>query len=266
MLPIQLQPCFAGFLQFSVAAGAPADNLSRIRQGLARLAPAAPGLVVLPELWATGFAYETLPELARRTPELLEELRELAARHHLHLAGSLPEALEGCFYNTLFITGPAGTIGRYRKQRLFAPMAEDRHFTAGANPRPLETPFGRAGALVCYDLRFPELARAQAALGAEFFLITAQWPALRLAHWRTLAQARAIENQAYVIACNRCGITDDTEFGGHSLIVAPDGVILREAGSGEEAAGLMLDPGLVAAVRNRFNTAVPVPPASALCS
>jgi D-glycero-beta-D-manno-heptose 1-phosphate adenylyltransferase len=255
----RLKPCFAGFLQFSVEPGAPARNLAAVAAGLERLAPGAPGLVVLPELWGTGFAYAELELLARQTPELLEKLRKLAAAYRLHLAGSLPEEMEGRVYNTLFVTGPAGTIGRYRKQRLFGPMAEDRHFTAGDDPRPLETPFGRAGALVCYDLRFPELARAQTARGAEFFLISAQWPVSRLAHWRTLVQARAIENQTYVIACNRCGVTDDTEFGGHSLIVAPDGAILKEAGNQEETAGLVIEPELLAEVRGRFNTAAPTP-------
>jgi D-glycero-beta-D-manno-heptose 1-phosphate adenylyltransferase len=262
-MPPRLLACFAGFLQFSVQAGAPKINLAAVAEGLNRLAPASPGIVVLPELWATGFAYDSLPELARQTPALLSELQKLAARHRIHLAGSLPEeaAVENgvVFHNTLFITAPEGTLGRYRKQRLFAPMAEDRFFSAGDNPQAIDTSFGRAGALVCYDLRFPELARHQAAQGAEILLISAQWPLVRLAHWRTLVQARAIENQAYIIACNRCGTTDDTEFGGHSLIVAPDGVILKEAGAEEEAAGLMLDPERLTVVRSRFNTAAPTP-------
>jgi D-glycero-beta-D-manno-heptose 1-phosphate adenylyltransferase len=259
----QFQACFAGFLQFSVKAGAPDKNLTAVTQGLKRLNPSAPGVVVLPELWATGFAYDRLPELARQTPALLGELQQLAARHRIHLAGSLPEeaatASGTVFYNTLFLTGPEGILGRYRKQRLFAPMGEDRYFAAGDNPLPIDTPFGRMGALVCYDLRFPELARPQAAQGAECFMISAQWPLARLPHWRTLVQARAIENQAYVVACNRCGITGDTEFGGHSLIVAPDGAVLKEGGNEEEAAGLILEPERLTGIRGRFNTAAPTP-------
>jgi D-glycero-beta-D-manno-heptose 1-phosphate adenylyltransferase len=263
-MPLRLSDCFVGFLQFSVHHGEPEKNLAAVVEGLKRLNPGSPGLVVLPELWATGFAYEHLPQLARQSRTLLGELQKLAARHRIHLAGSLPEEEEvteagTLFYNTLFLTGPEGSLGRYRKQRLFAPMAEDRYFSAGDNPLPIDAPFGRIGALVCYDLRFPELARAQAAQGAEIFLISAQWPLLRLAHWRTLVQARAIENQAYIVACNRCGSTDNTEFGGHSLIVAPDGVILKEAGEGEEAAGLMLDPERLTRVRSFFNTAAPTP-------
>jgi D-glycero-beta-D-manno-heptose 1-phosphate adenylyltransferase len=264
LAPPGLTACFAGCLQFSVEAAAPERNLASVVAGLNRFAATAPGLIVLPELWATGFAYDRLPELARQTPEILAELQKLARLHRLHLAGSLPEeqvddAGRSLFYNTLFLTGPDGTLGYYRKQRLFAPMAEDLHFTAGNNPLPLDTPFARVGALVCYDLRFPELARHQAARGAEIFVISAQWPLVRLAHWRALVQARAIENQAYVIACNRCGATGDTEFGGHSLIVAPDGTILTEAGAAEEAVGLLLDPETLTTTRSRFNTAGPNP-------
>jgi D-glycero-beta-D-manno-heptose 1-phosphate adenylyltransferase len=253
------QSCYGGFLQFPVALGDPEANLARVRAGLARLAPKGPGLIVLPELWATGFAYEELPSLAARTPALLAELAELARRSAIHLAGSLPEEEEGRIYNSLFVTGPAGTVGRYRKQRLFAPMAEDRHFCAGEDPRPIDTPFGRLGALVCYDLRFAELARMQAAQGAGLFAISAEWPAVRLGHWRTLVQARAIENQSFVIACNCCGVTREIGFGGHSLIVAPDGAILHEAGEEQEEAGVMLTPARVAEVRGRFNTAAPTP-------
>ncbi|MDA8163784.1 MAG: D-glycero-beta-D-manno-heptose 1-phosphate adenylyltransferase [Desulfobacteraceae bacterium] len=251
--------CYGGFLQFPIALGDPGANLVRVRTGLERLGPAGPGLIVLPELWATGFAYDQLPALAGRTPALLAELHTLARRSSIYLVGSLPEAEDGRFYNTLFVTGPEGTVGRYRKQHLFAPMAEDRHFFPGRGPRPIATPFGQVGGLVCYDLRFAELGRAQAAQGAWLFTVSAEWPAARLAHWRTLVQARAIENQAFVIACNSCGVIGETEFGGHSMIVAPDGAVLHEAGEEEEGAGTMLAPERVTEVRGRFNTAAPTP-------
>lgn len=251
-------PPFAGFLQFNVHQGQVADNLATMTRLLARLAPPPQALVALPELWASGFAYDQLAPLADRTQEILELLATLAARHQVYLAGSLLEKVEEDgqtrFHNTLYVTGPAGVVGSYRKQHLFAPMGEDRYFTAGTSPRPMATPVGQLAGLVCYDLRFPELARTQAVAGANLLLVAAQWPAPRIAHWRTLLVARAIENQLFVVGCNRCGTTGDTTFGGHSMIVAPDGVILHEAGEAEATGGTSLTEAMLTTVRGRFNT------------
>ncbi|MDX1776724.1 MAG: nitrilase-related carbon-nitrogen hydrolase [Desulfobulbales bacterium] len=249
---------FAGFLQFDVQSGALDVNLSRVREGLAEIAAShkavSPGIIVLPELWATGFAYEHLPTLAGAIPGLLETLRETAAQYQVILAGSLPEYSGSSFYNTLYITDPAGQTFSYRKQRLFAPMGEDGFFSPGANPEPMQTSLGPIAGLVCYDLRFPELLRKQTALGADLLVVSAQWPAARVNHWRILLQARAIENQMYVVAANRCGTTGDTTFAGHSMIIGPDGSILLEAAESREYRGTMLDPGEVSAARTLFNS------------
>lgn len=133
-------------------------------------------------------------------------------------------------------------------------MAEDHHFSAGKNPQPIMTDLGLVGGLVCYDLRFPELAGDQAEKGAAILLVTAQWPKVRKEQWRILLQARAIENQMFVVACNRSGTTDGIEFAGHSMIIAPDGVILQEAGEKMEAGSASLDPRQVESARTRFNT------------
>ena len=258
-----LAPCFGGFLQIDVELGAVDANLARVETGLRQLAPTSPGIVALPELWASGFAYGKLPELAARTPELLTALTKLARQYDILLAGSLIETEEKesgpRYHNTLYITGPAGVVGSYRKQRLFAPMQEDLHFAPGDNPQPLATPLGNIAPLVCYDLRFPELAKAMAGQGAAILLISGQWPLARIENWRTLVQARAIENQMFAIACNRCGTTGDTDFGGHSLIVGPNGTILAEAGENRDAAEVKLDPTVVAETRKRFNTVGPRP-------
>jgi predicted amidohydrolase len=252
-------PFFAGFLQFDVKSGNIDSNLSRVEEGLAEIGASndriSPGIIVLPELWATGFAYEKLPELAEKIPGLLENLQTLSAKHNLHIAGSLPEFSENSYFNTLFISGPTGIAGSYRKQRLFNPMQEDSFFTSGTKPRPIQTDLGPIGALVCYDLRFPELLREQTGLGVDLLVIPAQWPAARIEHWRILVQARAIENQMFVVAANRCGTTDDTAFGGHSMIVGPDGSILLEAGEGEEHRGITLDLKMVTAARSLFSSA-----------
>ncbi|OGQ98970.1 MAG: hypothetical protein A2505_05075 [Deltaproteobacteria bacterium RIFOXYD12_FULL_55_16] len=258
--PVRYQ---AGFFQFDVQLAEPEANLAAVRAGLARLAPTGPGIIVLPELWSCGFAYERLQHFALQTVEVLDEMQRLAGQYGIYLAGSLPEEVltevGGAIYNTLYIVGPDGVAGSIRKQQLFAPMAEDQHFTAGDNPQPVATGLGLVAGLVCYDLRFPELAKAQAGVGAGLLVVSAQWPAMRREHWRTLALARAIENQLFVVACNRCGVTGKTEFGGHSLIIGPDGAVLAEAGAGEESAWVMIEPGRRQELRQRFNTVGPTP-------
>ena len=133
-------------------------------------------------------------------------------------------------------------------------MQEDVFFTPGKEPCPIQTDLGPIGALVCYDLRFPELLREQATLGANLLVVAAQWPAARIDNWRILVQARAIENQIFVIAANRCGTTDETPFGGHSMIVGPDGSVLLEAEDDEKCSVTILDLESVSAARSLFST------------
>jgi len=249
---------FAGFLQFDVKSGDIGFNLSRVEQGLAEIAAScnsiSPGIIVLPELWATGFAYNKLPDLAREIPDLLIILQNLAAKYQVYIAGSLPEFSGNSYYNTLFITGPEGMAGSYRKQRVFVPMGENSFFMPGTSPCPIQTDLGPVGAMVCYDLRFPELLRKQTTRGIDLAVIAAQWPEARIENWRILVQARAIENQMFIVAANRCGITGDTTFGGHSMIIGPDGSVLLEAGEDEEFKGIMLDLEMLDTARSLFRT------------
>lgn len=250
--------CQAGYIQFPVLLGKIEANLAAVRDGLKRLNPVGPGILVLPELWATGFAYDTLPTLAAETPRLLRELAAEATRYNIHLAGSLPEAMfteiGTTLYNTLYIVGPEGVCGQYRKQQLFAPMAEDAHFAPGDDPQPIATSLGLIGPLVCFDLRFSELARHHAAQGAGLLVVSAEWPAARLAHWRALLAARAIENQCFVVACNTCGTIGQTGFAGHSMVLGPEGCVLAQAGVEPEAVLVELELGRIAEARQRFRT------------
>ena len=248
----------AGFLQFDVHAGDIRHNLEQVEKQLRKLAMEGPGIVVLPELWSAGFDYDSLPQAAVRTPEILDRLQALCRERNIYLAGSLPEAVltevGTSYHNTMYVCGPEGVAGSYRKQRLFGPMQEDLHFSAGDSPQPINTDLGKVASLICFDLRFPELVRTQVLTGAGILLVSAQWPAARIEHWRTLLKARAIENQLYVVACNRCGITGDTEFGGHSAVIAPDGTVLAEAGYGKATANVSLHMPAVAEARSLFNT------------
>ncbi len=245
----------AACLQMEILNGDIEANLKEFRTLLAAQPPAAGTLVVLPELWATGFDYPRVAELAGRTREVLAELQETAARHDIWFAGSLLEKrTRGLPSNTLFFTGPQGVVGRYRKHHLFGFWQEDRYLQAGNDPQPVDTPFGPVGALVCYDLRFPEISRAHAFAGCRLIVVSAQWPMFRLDHWQLLVQARAVENQAFVVACNGCGPCGEGELAGHSMIVDPSGRLLARA---DEIAGVIkteLAEDELETVRARFCT------------
>ena len=245
----------AGFLQLPILSGDVAGNLAGLSRQLSRLAPTAGTLLVLPEMWATGFVYAELDRLSGQTAAVLLSLQEEARRYGIVLAGSLPERLgPATFANTLFIVGATGVLGSYRKQQPFRLWREDQYFLAGIAPAPVLTDLGSIGGLICYDLRFPDLARQHCQQGADLLICSAMWPAVRVSHWRSLLQARAIENQTFMIGCNGVGTCDNTLLGGHSLIVSPDGEILAEAG--EESGGQVVpfDWNLQAEVRSRFNS------------
>jgi predicted amidohydrolase len=251
-----------GFLQFDVQLGDLAANLGKVEAGLNNLRPSSPGIVLLPEMWAAGFAYARLVDLALQTEDILRFLVGQADRYRVMLGGSLPEIINDggtVIHNTLYIVDPDGVIGTYRKQRLFAPLLEDAHLAAGSDQHAIQTPLGKMAALICYDLRFPELLRPQVAQGAVLLLTAAQWPLVRKDHWRILLAARAIENQMFVIGANRCGtdsLAGGTTYAGHSMIIAPDGAILHEAGDEEEAASITIDLTMVDDLRTRFNTSM----------
>ena len=232
-------PC-AACLQIGVHLGNVEANLQQVKNLLAGQEPVDDTLFVLPELWATGFDYPHVTALAKQTPRVLAELHKLAAKHRTWFAGSLLEEREqGIPCNTMFLTGPEGVVGKYQKHHLFSFWQEDRYLQAGTVPLPIDTPFGPLGALVCYDLRFPEISRAHTFAGCRLIVVSAQWPMVRLDHWQLLVKARAVENQAFVVACNGCGAITSGELAGHSMIVDPAGRVLAQAG--EEAAVIHSD-------------------------
>ncbi len=254
-----------GYLQFEILEGDIQQNLAQVRNGLADLMPPPGSLIALPEMWATGFVYEKLDRLGSDVPNLLQELEELAVSYQIVLAGSLPwqqgEGEHRGLFNTLFFSGIGATSPHgIAKQHLFSFWKEDRWFQAGSRPVPVALGGGDlVGGLVCYDLRFPETAQLQCRQGAEILLISAQWPRARIKQWKILLQARAIENQAFVLAANACGKWEGLRMGGLSLVIAPDGEILAEAGKERAAAVVPLDPEVQQELRERFNTVAPVP-------
>jgi omega-amidase len=230
----------AAAVQFNIAFGDIEANLAYVVAALRRLSKQGVELAVLPEMWSCGFAYRELNSLARRTPQLVEQLAALSRELSMVIVGSLPEAHGEKVFNTAYLLDQGAVAGSYRKLHLFSLMGEDRSLDAGDSILVADTSVGRIGAMICYDLRFPELARRLALEGAEIIVVPGEWPKPREEHWRTLLRARAIENQLFVVAANCCGMVGKLDFFGGSLVIGPKGEILAEAGyqSGEPWASL----------------------------
>ena len=205
-------------------------------------------LVMLPELWHVG-AFDV--EGARKHAQaidgpLMQALATLAAEHEVWLhGGSFCELAEdGHHYNTSVLFAPDGElVAQYRKVHLFGfDGGETVLITGGEELVIVETPLGPTGLATCYDLRFPELFRALMDGGATAFLLTSGWPTPRIGHWDVLTQARAIENQAWLLGCNEVGEQPGITLGGHSVVVDPKGEVVARAGSSEEILFVDVDP------------------------
>lgn len=234
----------AACIQFNVERGAVESNLARVQTLAAPAVDQGAQLLVLPEMWSTSFVAEPDRDLAKQAQVADEAIRELSADLDAMIIGSSLEfelGGEGAYFNTARVFDRGTELASYRKIHLFSPNAEHRIHSGGDAPAILDTRFGRLGLLVCYDIRFPELVRYMFYKGAEILVVPAQWPEPRSEHWRTLVRARAIENEMFVIGCNRTGQEsslkneDSLPFPGDSRIVDPMGVVLA-SGSGEDGA------------------------------
>src|SRR3954447_7019441 len=228
-------------------------NFARLAPQVARAVGAGAQLVLLTETFSTGFSMTPgigEPEGGPSAQFLLAQ----AVEHGVWVAGSCAEiAADGELpYNSLVIAGPDGTVHRYRKLHPFTHAGEHERFRAGEEPVTVEVGRLRITPFICYDLRFADVFWA-AARHTDVYLVPANWPSPRRHHWRTLLAARAIENQAYVVGCNRVGTAGDgTEHAGDSRIVSPMGELLATAAVGETIVLADVDPAEVAATRERL--------------
>ncbi|MEK0314062.1 carbon-nitrogen family hydrolase [Cohnella sp. 56] len=247
-------------IQMDIHAGHPDDNYARLAELLERAVSEGdkPDAIVVPEMWNTGYALDEIRSIADaegvRTKAFISDFSKKYGVNVI--AGSIAEsraALGGAVVNTMYGFDRAGRqIAEYAKIHLFKLMDEHLHLEAGENHGRFELEGVPAGAMICYDIRFPELARKLALEGAKILFVPAEWPHPRLHHWRTLLQARAIENQMYVIACNRSGESGTTRFFGHSMIVDPWGEVVSEAGEDEMILRAEIDLALTDEVRDRI--------------
>lgn len=228
-------------------------NFAKVRS-LVRVAAPPPGsLIVLPEMFATGFSMNHASITEAPGGETEAFLREMAAETQSVVLGGLVAVADGAPRNQALAVAPTGEVlVRYNKQRPFSLAEEGSHYPAGDEAVVFDWAGFRIGPLVCYDLRFPELFRAAVAKGATLLAVIANWPIAREAHWLTLLQARAIENQAFVIGVNRSGDDPHFHYGGRSVVVDPHGSILADAGDGEGTVTAGISAEIVADWRARF--------------
>ena len=214
-------------------------------------------LVVLPELWSTG-AFDVDSAREHALPfdcRLVSRMADLARTKGVWLhGGSFAEVTDsGQHFNTSVLFAPDGSIAAtYRKIHVFGYGGEAELMTAGTELAVVETPLGPTGLATCYDLRFPEQFRALTRLGAQAFLVTSGWPTKRIDAWDVLVRSRAIENQAWVVACNQVGLQGTVQLGGHSAVIDPLGDVVSIAGVDETALYASIDASLVTQWRDEF--------------
>lgn len=249
----------AALLQIDVD---PGETAGARRERVADLVRAEHGadLVVLPELWPVGaFDFERFDAQAEPLAGPTAAAMGAAARDAgvwLHAGSIVERCPDGALRNTSLLFGPDGRLhGTYRKIHRFgfdrgeaALMAAGREVVTA----PLTGTGLTAGLATCYDLRFPEQFRLLVDAGADLLVVPAGWPARRRSHWSLLARARAVESQAYVLACNTAGSHAGVEQAGYSVVVDPWGEVVAEAGAGEQVLRVDLDPDLVARTREEF--------------
>ncbi|MCG7339924.1 carbon-nitrogen family hydrolase [Staphylococcus sp. ACRSN] len=190
-------------------------------------------VVVLPEMWNNGYA---LPQLHQIADSDLKRsyafIKDLAEQYQVDIvAGSVSNSKDDKIYNSAFSVAKDGTlINSYDKVHLVPMLDEPRFMTAGDMvPEKFKLSSGiEATQIICYDLRFPELLRYPAKNGAQIAFYVAQWPEVRSNHWTALLQARAIENNIFIVACNGCGDDGNTLYAGQSVIINPNGEIIAQ--------------------------------------
>jgi len=209
-------------------------------------------IVVLPEMFSTGFSMK--PELLAETMEgeTVQWMKRIAEEKKIILTGSVIILEDGNYYNRLIWMLPNGHYGVYDKRHRFAFAGEDEHFSAGSKRLIASAKGWKINLLVCYDLRFPVWARQEQDGGPEYdvLIYVANWPERRVHAWKTLLQARAIENQSYVIGVNRTGKDgNDIYHSGESMVIDAMGEVLYTRKDQEDIYTITLDKAKLDEVR-----------------
>jgi predicted amidohydrolase len=246
--------------QISCSLGEPEANLSKVHDFSRRVKETGAELIVFPEMIDTGYSMPVIQKHAASwTSGFVPGLQEIAKDLSIAIVSGVSERDSSCIYNTQVLVDASGNIAaKYRKTHLYAvaPVEEQTCFAPGDTFATFALGGLHFGFSICYDLRFPEMYRKLATeQNVEAFVISSAWPFPRVEHFRTLAMARAIENQCYVIVSNRVGKDGDLWFCGSSAIIDPRGVVIAAASADrEELIEADLSKELVVSVRRRVES------------
>ena len=236
-------------IQRELAWEQPADNRRQVEEAIAGLDRAG-DLVLLPEMFTTGFSMNALANAEPPGGDTEQWLGQLARRHDCALSGSIAVRDGEGVYNRMLFATPQG-VQYYDKRHLFRMAGEHKRYRAGRERVIVSWRGWRILLQVCYDLRFPVFSRNRN--DYDLALYVANWPAPRRQHWRQLLVARAIENLACVVGVNRIGSdANGLEYSGDSLAVAADGTLLMDMGNENGAARVVLDGAALQAYRESF--------------
>jgi predicted amidohydrolase len=241
-------------IQLDSAWEEPRANFAKVESLLAATPPAEGALIILPEMFATGFSIDLSRTMQGEARETENFLRTLAMRHRCTvLGGMINPGANGLGRNESVTFAADGTLlARYVKQRPFSGAGESEVHEAGTDTVLFSLGEFTVAPLICYDLRFPELFREAARRGADLFVEIAAWPVKRIEHWLTLLKARAIENMAFVVGVNRTGREPRFDYCGRSVVVNPHGEIIADAGAAETVLSVQISHAEVAAWRREF--------------
>jgi predicted amidohydrolase len=228
-------------LPFDVRPGEVGQNLAVVMAAIEVAAAAQVGLLCLPEKWTTSFLPRYAAAEIEASEAALQSVHSQAEAAQITVVGSAPagQGSSGKPYNQVHFLGAGGMRRPYAKRALFSPTGEGRQVARGEGlPPTLETPVGQVCAVVCYDLRFPEITRAAFYEQADFLLVPAQWPHPRTDIWELLCKARAAENQQWLLSCNRAGVAGldgkhEMDFPGTALLMDPYGETEARCDDGE---------------------------------
>ena len=240
-------------VQFDIVWEDKLANHAIIERMLLESRPAiAPGtFILLPELGDTGFSMNLDRIVDDSSPTWAANL---ARRMGVFIqSGFARRGPDGKGRNCALVVGPDGSVlGEYQKIHPFSYGKESQHYSGGDHLVLARCGDSTVAPMICYDLRFPELWRHAALAGAEVFTIGASWPAVRQHHWRALLIARAIENQACIVAVNRIGSDPHLNYSGGSIIISPKGEVIAEAADQPVVLQAELDVSTVRRWRDEF--------------
>lgn len=217
-----------GAVQMNATPGAIPENTAKMLSYVERAAGKQLDVVVFPEMADTGYDMKLIVQVATPWDDgAVPQLRQAARKHGINIVAGVSERAEGGVFNSLVVIDRQGQVaGRYRKTHLITaePMVEHLFLKSGGELGRTTIENVPCGLMTCYDIRFPEVSRSLSIEGAKILFVPSAFPLVRLPHWTTLVTARAIENQVFVVACNRVGADAGVPFCGTSMVVDPYGV------------------------------------------